>query len=319
MGADRSDRVIVGADFAWVLAGPAPGDPAVRLWAARRMSFESEQSREQRALVVLVAPQIRALEADEGDRLHGRFVSSDRRGRQPDAENVTFYNWRRGDGHGTPFVVAPHALSFERSYSPSPPCPHAPSATLPYFTEWSIRQQGADDGSWERGDQLASWTAACPIVAGDEAGRYVWRAIGADRSLVTVEHAGAFDGLFGLDIHVSLPPGATFRAAEAVKGCVDGVIASFQRFPEPLTDAARAVVRKHAGWAQWRPPLTETEFEALVTREPEKRLFDGAPFNGNGLDPCDDRCVCGTVTATSNAVAERPTIAGRIYAVGERG
>jgi hypothetical protein len=57
-------------------------------------------------------------------------------------------------------------------------------------------------------------------------------------------------------------------------------------------------VRKHAAWSRWQSPVTEAEFEALATGDIDKRLFDGAPFNGNGLAPCDDRCVVGTVTAT---------------------
>ncbi len=221
--------VVIGPDQAWVLAAPA--GEAVRVWSRRRMPFGSDQSADQKDLVALVAPAVRAFALGDGERLHGLFVSADISGRQPDAENVTFYNWKSGDGNGSPFASAPEALSFERSYSPAPTCPYLPDVTFPFFTEWSVRRRGIDDGSWARGETMATFAAACPVVMGDEAGRHVWRAISSDRSRVGVVYADVYAARFGIDVEVSLLPGATFVAAEAVKGCVDGAIASFQRFP----------------------------------------------------------------------------------------
>jgi hypothetical protein len=309
------DRAAIGPDAAWVLVGAAPDDPRVRLWTAKRMPFETDQTAAQRALVALVAPQIRAITVGPRDRLHGRFVSDDRTGRQPDAENVTFYNWRRGDGRGTAFAAAGGALSFERSYDPAPPCPWAPDRPLPFFTEWSARPRSSSAAAWERGQDLATFRATCPVVTGDDAGRHVWRALREQGATSSVQQ-GIFDeGYFGVDIRVVLPGGSTFMAAEAVKGCVDGVIASFQRFPEPLRAADEVIIRKHARWPRWRQPMTPDRFKVLVTAEPENRLFDGAPFNANGLAPCDDRCVCGSVASSVDARARVPTLAGALFAV----
>jgi hypothetical protein len=104
---------------------------------------------------------------------------------------------------------------------------------LPYYTEWSIRPQDGDLGAWVRRAQLGSWGASCAVVTGEDAGRHVWRAVSAQRSRSTVEHSGTFGGTFGIDIALSIPPGPDLRAADTVKGCIDGVVASFQRFAEP--------------------------------------------------------------------------------------
>jgi hypothetical protein len=105
------------------------------------------------------------------------------------------------------------------------------------------------------------------VVTGEVAERHVWRAVSADWSQVTVEHAGAYGGWFGLDIELSLPPDATFTAAAAVKGCVDGVIASYQRFPEPLGDAHRAMIRKRVSSVEVERSTREEAPVRLVSRK----------------------------------------------------
>ena len=138
-----SPRLQLDPNHQWAFVSSAPGEPRVQLWTAWRMPFETDQSEEQRRLVALIAPHLRTLSCGPGQQLHGRFVHEDRNGRQPDAENVTFYNWRRGDGQ-CPF--SGRSLSFERSYSPPPPAPV--QNHLRFFTEWSVRAAGSDIGGW---------------------------------------------------------------------------------------------------------------------------------------------------------------------------
>ncbi len=298
-----SPRLQLDPNHQWAFVSSAPGEPRVQLWTAWRMPFETDQSEEQRRLVALIAPHLRTLSCGPGQQLHGRFVHEDRNGRQPDAENVTFYNWRRGDGQ-CPF--SGRSLSFERSYAPPPPAPV--QNHLKFFTEWSVRAAGSDIGGWLETGQLASWSVP---FTGDTGGRHIWRAIREGGSQVFCEFP--YEGYFGVDIALTLPERSRFDPVEALKGCLDGAIASFHRFPEPLTEKHRDILRKHAHWRGWKPPLSPGAFEDLATGDLENRLFPGAPFNLNGLDPSDDRCVVGRLTARQSDESGRPQLSGRIY------
>lgn len=87
----------------WCLRGPGAEDAAVELWTIRRLPFTTDQTAGQKEMVGRVALAIRALPTSApGKRVSGLFTSDDRASRQPEAENITFYNFGEEPFRGIP-------------------------------------------------------------------------------------------------------------------------------------------------------------------------------------------------------------------------
>ncbi len=66
---------------------------SVELWTTRRTPFETNQSAQQKAMVRELVQLAGSLHCDSHERLHGVFISDETSSRQPDAENIVFYNF----------------------------------------------------------------------------------------------------------------------------------------------------------------------------------------------------------------------------------
>jgi hypothetical protein len=311
-----TDRLIVAPDHSYAYLTPTDADPAVRLWTTRRLPFESDQTADQKAMVAELAPVIRSIPLTADQVLHGLFISDQTQRTQPDAENITFYNWRTGDHH-SPFANATGHIAFERWYTAAPPRPAPLPGAARFHHIWAARPADQVPQGWETdGDPLAEWhDVACPVVFGDDAGRHVWRAMREQHDKLTVHAARWHAGRFGVRVELTLPRDYAQRpASDAVKGCVDGAIAAFQGFDERQLEAAAELLARHAAWPRWQTPIESATFTKLARGTERQRLFDGAPFNGNGLNPCDDRCVAGRLQVTRDDV-ELPHLSGWLFSL----
>lgn len=141
---------------------------SVELWTVERLPFETEQEGHEKEMVVQhVAPAIRRIAWSHREVLHATFASDDRGGWQPDAENITFYNF--GD---KPFESAPFHIRFERSSSSAPPCPAVLSEPPPYYHQWEPASRESGFRYWMEQEPLAEWTRmVCVDVTGDKGAR----------------------------------------------------------------------------------------------------------------------------------------------------
>jgi hypothetical protein len=78
-----------------------------------------------------------------------------------------------------------------------------------------------------------------------------------------------------------------------VKGIVDGSVAALQRADSLDEATIKRLLRR--GWAR---PMTAARLGELVAAMPPEPVFPRAPFNRNGLDPCDEGCVAGILRLT---------------------
>lgn len=300
-------------DRAYVLRAQEDRTGSVALWTQRRLPFDTDQTPEQKAMVRAVADVVARWNLGPSDEVHGLFASGNRAKPQPDAENITFYNWRGGGR--SPFS-GPATLRFERSYSPPPPPTGSESTQYPYFHEWSLGREGWT--SWEVDGVLAEWDKVPVDVAfGDDAGRHVWRGLVEKPEAVRIDASGLFAGMFAIEVIVTVAGGTRGSAVDALKGGVDGSIAAFQRL-SPSTPRAEDILRKHAAWARWRRPMPAERFARLAGAGVGQALFSGSPFNLNGLNPCDDRCVAGTVQVRRDHQTVGPELSGRLLGVRPR-
>jgi hypothetical protein len=196
---------------------------SVELWTTRRTPFETDQSAQQKAMVRELAPLVGSLRCDSHERLHGVLISDETTSRQPDAENIAFYNFG-----SAPFGGADSVLAFERSYAEAPPPPRPLEAPVRYYHVWSVVPENAPFAHWIEGEVVATWKEVQFDLTGD-LGLAAWRALREHPERVSVVSELGMSDRYGIDVTLSAPHGSQPSIVKAVKGLVDGPLAGLQR------------------------------------------------------------------------------------------
>jgi hypothetical protein len=265
----------------WVCR-PVAGRRTVELWTTRRTPFSTDQSVEQQAMIRQLQPHLRRLVCGPDERLHGVFTSDETESRQPDAENITFYNFGQH-----PFVGAGRSVGFERSYLPAPP-PPAPLSPAPrYHHAWSVVRADAPLLRWRALDSIAEWNEV-PIDLKGDLGLSAWRAIREHPAKVIVHRAVEPNEPFAIIVRLSTSTRPLPSVVTALKALVDGPLGGLQR----ADGLPEAVVRKLVS-RRWARPIDKVRLLELVSSEELPAILPRPPFNANGLDPCDELCVAG--------------------------
>lgn len=263
---------------------------SVELWTTRRIPFETDQSAQQKAMVRELAQLAGSLRCESHERLHGVFISDETSSRQPDAENITFYNFG-----SALFSGADSVLAFERSYAEAPRPPRPLEAPARYYHVWSVVAENVPFEHWIEGDTVATWNEVPFDLTGD-LGLAAWRALREHPERVTVVSQLGMSDHYGIDVTLTAPDGKKPSIVKAVKGLVDGPLAGLQRADHLEPDVVSRLLER-----RWGRPIDESALVSLVSAAAPPPLLPRAPFNKNGLDPCDELCVAGTgrIVATS--------------------
>jgi hypothetical protein len=187
----------------------------------------------------------------------GIFVSDDP-GRV-DAENVLFYNL-----DARSFVHAPQCVRFERSWTAAPAPPTSLSVPARYYHRYEPVAAAEGFRSWRMTDDaLAEWTdIPCTKIAGERAGWHIWHGMRAADSAITTDAGTARTRDFGLTATARVPANVHATAIGAVKGVIDGAIASFQRFPHNSQSPPGADAQVGSGF--WHPSGSALEPPASI-------------------------------------------------------
>jgi hypothetical protein len=255
----------------------------VRLWTTRRLPFTTHQSDEQRHMVARVVPRLAHLKGEPGERLEAIFMSGDRLGGQPDAENITLYNFGTAG-----FRFAPAAISFERSFDPPPPPPEDLDGDARFYHRWAIVRDQRPLSTWQVADPVARWDDV-PLLWRGNFGIDTWLSLREQPERTHVDGEIPAREPFGIVVDLTAPPRIRLTP-ELLKGVVDGGVAAFQRADELDNPVIARLLRR--GWAR---PMTADRLIDLATAAEPKPVFPRPPFNRNGLDPCDESCVAGLV------------------------
>lgn len=255
---------------------------SIELWTTRRTPFETDQSPQQKAMLRQITPLIASLRCDSRARLHGVFISDETALRQPDAENIAFYNFG-----SSPFTGCGSALAFERGYGPAPEPPQALVDPARYYHRWSVEPEDAPFEHWLKGDVVATWTDV-PLDLDGDLGLCAWRAMRENPERVGVGGTLTASDRYGIDVKMRVPRERAPSIINAVKGLVDGPIAGLQRAETLEPAIAQKLLAR-----RWGEPMDEATLHRLVTANAPPTLLPRAPFNRNGLDPCDEYCVAG--------------------------
>jgi len=253
-------------------------------------------------MVKEIAPLVGSLRCGTGESLHGVFISNETASKQPDAENIAFYNFGPA-----PFAGADSVIAFERSYGAAPEPPQPLNGPAPYYHRWSVLPEDAPFETWIEGEVVASWQDVPLDVEGDP-GLAAWRALREHPERVIVDAGLSASDRYGIDVTLSTPPGRAPSIVKAVKGLVDGPLAGLQRADDLEPDIVLKLLAR-----RWGRPIDEPTLVRLVTAIAPATLLPRAPFNRNGLDPCDELCVAGIARTTS--VDAPPVLNGRVFRV----
>ena len=299
-----SDPILIDPAGRYVVQRPSEAEPALKLWMVERLRFHTSQPPWQKELVRRLVDELRVLPLNQAEVLCGVFVSDDPA--RVDAENVLFYNL-----DARSFAHAPQCVRFERSWAAAPAPPTALSVPARYYHRYEPVAAAEGFRSWRMTDDpLAEWTdVPCTKIAGERAGWHIWHGMRAAASAVETARAATPAQDFGLTATARVPANVHATAIGAVKGVVDGAIASFQRFP----DNARA----HEVADVLASVLPGTDARTLLEQltDPHDAVFREPPFNANGrlaLNPCDDRCVAGELSVVVDPSLKCPLLSGRL-------
>jgi hypothetical protein len=272
------------------------------LWTRRRTPFNTDQDAAQKSMIREITPRLVALRCDDGSRLQGVFTSDDQALPQPDAENITFYNFGEA-----PFAGCGDMLSFERSYRAAPTLHTKPANGHRYHHRWSIVPKGAPFEHWIEGAEVSAWRDVPVVLSGDLA-LNLWRAIREHPDRVQVMTTLAASDDFGVEVTLTVPGGVRRSVVRDTKPLVDGPLAGLQRADGLAPEIAAKLLGR-----SWGHPMDEGTLHRLVAADRPKAVFPRAPFNRNGLDPCDERCVAGLVRIVAGGSTASMT--GRVFRV----
>jgi hypothetical protein len=289
----------------WFATGPSEHRATVELWTSRRTPFITDQSPEQKAMVAALERRVRELHCQPGDRLHGIFTSDEVRSRQPDAENITFYNF------GTrPFAGARRSLGFERSYRRAPLAPTALTIPARYYHSWRVVPDDALFAEWVERGTVAEWHDV-PIDLDGDLGLSTWRALRENPRRVTVHDRLCPNEQFAAIVSLAVPASRLPSVVTAMKGMVDGPLAGLQRADHLPGAVMSKLVRR-----RWGRAIDEQALLALTSSHEPRPVLPRAPFNANGLDPCDENCVAGIVRLLDTDADA--SLSGRVVRVSPR-
>lgn len=272
---------------------------SVELWTTDLVPF-GKLSTWQTQMLQTIKPHLRALRCAENERLHGTAVF-DATGPQPDAENITFYNFQ------SCFAGLGCEIGFERAYQAWNPTPRPLNGGARYYHRWAVVPSSSPFLHWAEGEVVAR-VANVPLDAVGDLALNTWRAMRENPALVSVISALSRQDYFGVDLTLSHP---TFRKVSigTVKALIDGVLAGMQRGDTIVGANFDRLLKR-----RWGRPMDAQTLQQLITSPEPRWLFQRAPFNGNGLAPCDELCIAATVRVTTGP----PTVSGRVFRVTSR-
>lgn len=252
-----------------------------------------------------LAPLVGSLRCDSHERLHGFFISDEMTSKQPDAENIAFYNFG-----SAPFTGADSVLAFERSYAEAPRPPRPLAARARYYHVWSVVPKSAPFERWIEGDVVATWEEVPFDLTGD-LGLAAWRALREHPERVTVVSGLGMSDRYGIDVTLAAPHGREPSIVKAVKGLVDGPLAGLQRADHLEPDVVSRLLGR-----RWGRPIDASTLLSLASAAAPRPLLPRAPFNKNGLDPCDEFCVAGIARVV--ATGGPAVLTGKVFRVAPR-
>jgi hypothetical protein len=247
-----------------------------------------------------LAPLVGSLRCDSHERLHGVFISDETTSKQPDAENIAFYNFG-----SALFTGADSVLAFERSYAEAPRPPRPLEAPAGYYHVWSVVPENAPFEHWIEGDVVATWKEVPLDLTGD-LGLAAWRALREHPERVTVVSELGMSDPYGIDVTLTAPRGGEPSIVKAVKGLVDGPLAGLQRADHLEPDVVSRLLGRH-----WGRPIDESTLLSLASTAAPRPLLPRAPFNKNGLDPFDELCVAGIARVA--ATGGPAVVSGKVF------
>lgn len=274
---------------------------AVELWTTTRTRFGDDQSPVQRAMIRTITPQVASLRCGANERLHGIFVSDEVTSRQPDAENIAFYNFG-----SAPFAGAGSTLGFERSYAAAPAAPRPLDPPARFFHRWEVVADDAPFASWQEGESVAAWDV--PVDLAGDLGLAAWRALREHPDAVEARATLTAAEPFGIEAVLAVPGVHQPSVVQAIKGLVDGPLAGLQRADELEPEVIARLLRRRRG-----RPIDEPTLRSLIEAPTPPPVLPRAPFNRNGLDPCDELCVTGIARVVPTVGEAR--LRGRVFRV----
>jgi hypothetical protein len=289
----HSPGAIVIQGEGWALQPPTSDHPGVQLWTARRLPFSDQQDAEQRAMVRQARQWVQQICGSGVGQLSGVFASSEVVSRQPDAENIVYYNFGLAS-----LATSLRVVNFERSFR------SFPHSSMPYYHCWRVVDENQTYQNWTLAELVAEWTDL-PLSTAPELGLATWLSLRGNLDQVEIHRKLAAKEKYAIQVQWN-QPGA--RPLLAMKGLLDGALAALQR-ADQLSDkvVARLLGRK------WPRALAAEELLGLVALP--QAVFPRSPFNGNGLDPCDEACVAGQVRLVNET--GDPRFSGQVWRVVE--
>ena len=113
---------------------------------------------------------------------------------------------------------------------------------------------------------------------------------------------------YGIDVTLAAPLAREPSIVKAVKGLVDGPLAGLQRAGHLEPDVVSRLLRR-----RWGRPIDESTLHNLASAAKPRPLLPRAPFNKNGLDPCDEFCVAGVARVVPTG--SPPALTGKVFRV----
>ena len=292
----------------------------VELWTVQPIRFDRRErpTWQQRpgGAIARLHDALRVMRPQSGDVLAATFSDPDLA--RPDVENRLFTNTKEPPddapkGTPNPFTNLPRSVAFERRFDVV--APPEPLVASPVHYRYALTA----DASWSEWHQvsgsLATWNQVAITRLSDGAGWPIWLGMARPGADVRITHkAPPLTENFAIEL--TIHTGRPLQMVTVMEAIVDGVIASFQREPDPVRAQRVVEVLRRKPLLRQFPAAT-----LLAAQLDAPAVLDGPPWaiNDKGtwaqLAPADRWVVAGRVAVAVETGRVTQALSGRLLRV----
>ena len=257
---------------------PKDNDNIAELWSVKRLPFEPKGWLfEMRESLKTAISQLNITD----DHILAATYTSPIKG-LCDVENILFYNV----GTGRFKTVCQNGFLIERSFN-TITVPVEKMQSYAHHQRYEFVSKNQQPLHWTMSDVLASWDhILLPTLTANSKPHLYWSLM--KENPISTYGVTTYEGYFGIELELSIPPSHTFNFAAMIKPMLDGIISAFHSYQgEQLAEVSSRLSLSLSSQSDYISTLLlDTRLSILGNRCVLHPFLKNVQWN-----PADDKCV----------------------------